>query len=82
MANTDNKTPSKAMSEEKVKIKIPLTRTEQDDVYVALNGKTYLIKRGEEVEVPVGVKEIIEHSEQMLSQAMEFENQAAANADF
>lgn len=64
-----------------VKIKLPLTRTEKDDVYVAVNGKSYLIKRGETVEVPASVAEVLQHKEEMLVQAMEFEAQAAANAD-
>lgn len=64
-----------------VKIKLPLTRTEKDDVYVAVNGKSYLIKRGETVEVPACVAEVLQHKEEMLAQAMEFEAQAAANAD-
>ena len=64
-----------------VKIKLPLTRTEKDDVYVAVNGKSYLIKRGETVEVPAAVAEVLQHKEDMLAQAMEFEAQAAANAD-
>ena len=62
----------------KVKIKLPLTRTEKDDVYVGLNGKTYLIKRGVEVEVPEGVAKILERREKMLSLAREFEAQASA----
>ena len=64
--------------DKKVKIKLPLTRTEKDDVFVGLNGKTYLIKRGVEVEVPEGVAKILERKEKMLSIAMEFEAQAAA----
>jgi hypothetical protein len=62
-----------------VKIKIPLTRTEKDDVYVAVNFKTYLIKRGVEVEVPESVAEVLQHREEMLAKAMEFEAQAASN---
>ena len=65
----------------KIKIKLPLTRTEKNDEYVALNGKTYLIKRGEEVEVPAGVAEILQHKEEMLAIAMEYEEQASKNAD-
>lgn len=64
-----------------VKIKLPLTRTEKDDVYVAVNGKSYLIKRGETVEVPACVAEVLQHKEEMLAQAMEFEAQASAKAD-
>lgn len=65
----------------KVKIKLPLTRTEKDDVFVGVNGKTYLIKRGEEVEVPESVAEVLKNSEDMLAVAMEFEEQAKKNAD-
>ena len=74
MATTEN-------APKKVKIKLPLTRTEKDDEYVCLNGKSYLIKRGVEVEVPAGVAEILRHSEQMDAIAMEFEAQASANAN-
>jgi hypothetical protein len=62
-----------------VKIKLPLTRSEKEDVYVAVNGKSFLIKRGETVEVPDYVAEVLQHKEEMLAQAMEFEAQAAAN---
>lgn len=74
---TENKA-AKAKTPKKVKIKLPLTRTEKDDVYVGLNGKGYLIKRGVEVEVPYGVAKILERREKMLSIAMEYEAQAAA----
>jgi hypothetical protein len=62
-----------------VKIKLPLTRSEKDAEYVAVNGKSYLIKRGVTVEVPDFVAEVLQHKEEMLAQAMEFEAQAAAN---
>lgn len=62
-----------------VKIKLPLTRSEKDDEYAAVNGKSYLIKRGETVEVPDFVAEVLEHKEEMLAEAMAFEAQAAAN---
>lgn len=68
----------KVMAAKKVKIKLPLTRTEKKDVFVGLNGKTYLIKRGVEVEVPVGVAKILERKEKMLSIAMDYEAAAAA----
>ena len=76
-ANTAAKGKAKA-APKKVKIKLPLTRTEKNDVYVGLNGKGYLIKRGVEVEVPYGVAKILERREKMLSIAMEYEAQAAA----
>ena len=61
-----------------VTIKLPLTRTEKEDVFVGLNGKTYLIKRGVEVRVPQSVAKILERREKMLCLAMEFESRAAA----
>jgi hypothetical protein len=65
----------------KVKIKLPLTRTEKDDVYVCVNGDSFQIKRGETVEVPDYVAEVLQHKEEMLAEAMEFEAQASANAE-
>ena len=64
----------------KVKIKLPLTRNEKEDVYVCVNGKSFQIKRGETVEVPDYVAEVLQHREEMLAEAMEFEAQAAAKA--
>jgi len=72
--NTEKKTKM-------VKIKIPLTKTEKEDVYVAVNGKSYLIKRGECVEVPASVAEVLENQEKMLSEAIAFEAEAAAKAN-
>jgi hypothetical protein len=65
---------------ETVKIRLPLSRDEREDVYVAVNGKSYLIRRGETVEVPVEVAEVLERREQMLEQSMRYE-QEAAHAD-
>ena len=69
------------MAEKKVKIKLPLTRTEKDDVYVCVNGDSFQIKRGETVEVPDYVAEVLQHKEEMLAEAMEFEMQASAKAE-
>ena len=63
----------------KVKIKLPLTKTEKDAKYCAVNGKSYLIKRGETVEVPDYVAEVLQHEEEMLSIGMAFEAEASKN---
>ncbi len=63
--------------EKKVKIKLPLTRSEKEDVFVGVNGKSWLIRRGEEVELPWYAAKVLERQEKMLSQALEFENTAA-----
>lgn len=60
-----------------VTIKLPLTRSEKEDVYVGVNGKSWLIRRGEEVEIPWNVAKVLERQEKMLSLALEFEEQAA-----
>ena len=61
-----------------VKIKIPRTSKNQEDVFVSVNLKTYMIKRGVEVEVPVEVAEVLQHQEKMLETIMEFDD---ANRD-
>jgi hypothetical protein len=65
----------------KVTIKLPLTRAEKDDVFVGLNGKTYLIKRGVNVEVSAPIAKILERREKMLSAAVEFETKASKMLD-
>lgn len=76
MATTNTETKT----QKTVRVRIPLTRTEKDDVYVAVNGKGYLIKRGEYVEVPASVAEVLQHKEEMLETAMAYEAQASAKA--
>lgn len=63
------------------KIKLPLSKYEKDDVYVAINGKSYLIKRGIEVQVPAAVVEVLENRERMLRMAYDFEEEAASKAN-
>lgn len=59
--------------EKYVRIRLPLTREQKEDVYAGLNGVGYLIQRGKEVDVPAGVAEILQRSEEMLAQALEYE---------
>lgn len=65
----------------KVTIKLPLTRSEKDDKWCAVNGKPYLIKRGENVEVPESVAEVLRHEEEMLAIGMAYEAEASKNAN-
>lgn len=65
----------------KVKIKLPLTRTEKNDEFVGVNGKTFQIKRGVEVEVPDYVVSVIKDSEDMLSLSMAYEEKAKENVE-
>ena len=79
MANTTTKAPEGA-KEKTVKIRLPLTRTEKDDVPVGVNGRKWLIKRGVDVEVPECVAEVLRNKEVMLEKALEFEQAASAKA--
>ena len=63
------------MEEKRVTIRLPLTREQREDVFVGINGKTWLIKRGEEVSVPWTVAKVLARKEKCL--AMEYEAQAA-----
>lgn len=60
-----------------VKVRIPRTKKDQEDVFVSVNLNTYIIKRGVEVEVPDYVAEVLRHQEEMLEQIMEFESDHA-----
>ena len=71
MAETNKtETPKEKM----VKIRIPRTRANEDDVFVSVNMRTWLIKRGVEVEVPECVAEVLRHQEEMLENIMLFDD--------
>lgn len=72
MANTPD-------TEKKVKIRIPISRDQQDDVFVAVNGRTWLIKRGVEVEVPECVVEVLRNQEEALAKAYNYQVSLTSN---
>lgn len=55
-----------------VKVRIPRTRADEEDVFVSVNMETFIIKRGVEVEVPDYVAEVLRHQEEMLEARMLF----------
>ena len=59
-----------------VKVRIPRTKADQEDVFVSVNLRTYIIKRGVEVEVPDFVAEVLRHQEEMMEEIMLFEEAA------
>lgn len=63
-----------------VTINIPITRSEKEDVWVAVNGKSMQIKRGIDVEVPLCIAKALEHSQNMLIEALEYEASAQGKA--
>lgn len=60
--------------EKMVKIKIPRNRKDEEDVFVSVNERTWLIKRGEYVEVPECVKEVLDQQERSLDEAYDFDS--------
>lgn len=57
-----------------VKVKIPRTKKDEEDVFVSVNNYTCIVKRGVEVEVPDFVAEVLQHQEEMLEVIMLFED--------
>lgn len=66
--------PKKEAKEKTVKIKLPRISKDDADVFVSVNERTWLIKRGVEVEVPECVAEVIRHQEEMQEEALDFDN--------
>jgi hypothetical protein len=62
-----------APKEKMVKIRLPRVSAKQEDVPVWVNERSWMIKRGVEVEVPECVAEVIRHQEEMLETIMLFE---------
>ena len=74
MAEAKNTTETAEKTAEKmVKIRLPRNRKEEDDMFVSVNERTWIIKRGVEVEVPECVAEVIRNSELMQEEAYEFD---------
>ena len=65
-------------AENTVKIKLPRERRDQEDVFVGVNERSWLIKRGVEVEVPACVAEVLMHRENMLESIMAFQSEKSA----
>ena len=64
-----------ANKEKMVTIRIPKERGNDADVYVSVNERSWLIKRGVEVEVPECVAEVLRNREIALEKADEFNDQ-------
>jgi hypothetical protein len=70
MATTTSETKEKM-----VKIRIPRDRKDEADVYVSVNEREWLIKRGVEVEVPECVAEVLRNQEIALEKADAFNDE-------
>lgn len=76
MANTTANKPEE-VKEKLVKIRIPKTKENQDDVYVSVNDRNWQIKRGVEVEVPECVAEVLLLKEIMQEKALAYQEEAS-----
>ena len=70
MEETKEIKKTEAPKEKMVKIRIPKLKANQEDVPVWVNDRSWLIKRGVEVEVPECVAEVLRHSEEMREHNM------------
>ena len=84
MANTKAVKPEEVVEnkpeevvEKLVKVRIPKTKENQDDVYVSVNDRNWQIKRGVEVEVPECVSEVLLHQQEMEEIALAYEEEAS-----
>jgi hypothetical protein len=79
MAKANETTKAVAPTEKMVKIKIPLERGKANkDVYVSVNDRSWQIKRGMTVEVPECVAEVLQHEEEQLLKAAEYQETMAS----
>lgn len=73
------KTSDKAESKPKtVVIQLPVIEGMGDSVYVCVNMKSYQIKRGEPVEVPLSVAEVLRNSDKQMMEAMQKQEEMAS----
>ena len=61
--------------EKTVTNRLPKNRNQQEDVFVSVNNRTWLIQRGVNVEVPLCVAEVLKHQENMQETIMLFERE-------
>lgn len=66
----------KPKKEKMVKVLLPLLENGDTEQYVAVNGRSFLIRRGEEVEVPECVSEVLRLSEKQKREAYRYQQEA------
>lgn len=59
--------------EELISIRLPITKELQDDVFIRVNHRTWLVKRGETVKLPACAVEVLEHSEQAMLEGLRYQ---------
>ena len=82
MTTKKNESAQEALAnamEETVRIRLPKTKELQDDVFVSVNNRTWLIQRGVYVDVPACVAEVLQHAEEMAEEALRFDAAVGAS---
>ena len=65
-------------AEKMVRVKIPREKENHEDVFVSVNMRTWIVKRGVWVDVPECVAEVLEHQEEMLAKIDLFNDEKAS----
>lgn len=73
--NTAEETQEKKEQEKTVRIRLHKDMQNSDDLFVGVNGRTFLIKRGVTVDVPECVAEVIANAEAQRAEAMDYMEQ-------
>lgn len=80
MAEKSTKAAENVSAESKqdmVRFKIPRDSSgrNKSDVFVGVNGKSYLVKRGVQTEMPRSVVEVLENAEEQMEVARDYQEQ-------
>lgn len=70
---TKKETVAAPKKEKMVTVFIPKAKKDEDDLRVWVNDRSWLIKKGVQVEVPECVAKVLEHRQKMLDKIMNFE---------
>lgn len=70
---------AKKTTEKMVKVKLPRERGKEEAMFVSVNERTWLVKRGIEVEVPECVAEVIRNAELMEDEAYAFNSEKSSS---
>ena len=74
MADTTKKTVDNATKGKRVTVKLPRLpgQNANQEEFFSVNGKNYIIKRGEDVEIPEEVAEVIRNAQKAEEYAMKY----------
>lgn len=74
MADTTKKTADNATKSKRVTVRLPKLQGQNanQEEFFSVNGKNYIIKRGETVEIPEEVAEVIRNAEKAEEYAMNY----------